>query len=115
MMESYLITDLLWFWIQGYNDDFNVIKSIIKVIRNDNMSDEEKRELVIDVLRYYGLYEVGYIGERTRNLQELRKPTEQDEQSSKRTPDRMESVLVPMELFSCTIMNAEIQFEIVLN
>ena len=109
-MKTYAITDLLWFWMQESNDDFKVIKSILKVIGDENVPDSEKRELVIEILRYYGLYEVGFVGDRTINLDGLMSP----EQPSVRHQGK-DALTVPMELYKCKIMNADIQFQSILN
>ena len=100
--------------MQEMNDDFKVIKGIIRVIKDRRRTDKEKRILVIDILRCYGLYEVGYVGDRTITLENLYKPKE-NKQTPKGKHQDMEGVLVPIQLFSCKVLNAKVQFQAILN
>lgn len=97
-MITYTLNDLIVFWNRIRSRRFNAIIDVLDTIDDDDIPDEEKRELILDTLRYFGLYEIGYNEEQT--------PEELEKNHDK---------YIPMNRFDLELDNVKIRVFIIMN
>lgn len=68
-MKLYKLTDLLLFWERQKLDDFRVLEAIVHLKQFDKLPEEKKKEIIIDTLRKYGLFETDFEGDRNDFIQ----------------------------------------------
>lgn len=82
------------------------INVLLNIFDDEKTSPSRKKFVIIAGLRAIGLFEIGYSGNRGRD--------EGDDAPSK-NKWKKKSVKVPMQLFRCNLMNAIVQFDLILN
>lgn len=119
MKETYILKDLLLFWQMQAKDNFAVIEALVNLIEyeSENLSEENKKEVILSTLRKYGLYEIGYKGE--RNFQERSRKVDLKEDKPKTPESEMEwnnlEFIVPIDLYNIRLLNVAVEFESYLN
>lgn len=109
--EIYELKDILLFWQRQAKDNFSVIEAIVNLIeyKSKNLPDSEKDKVILDTLRKYGLFEIGYEGE--RNFLERKSPI--PEPATKPEEDiqwELHSYEAQMELYNIRLLNAVVEF-----
>jgi hypothetical protein len=99
-------------------DEFKVIEALANLVECPGISDEEKVKVMVETLQRYGLFEIGFSGDRNSYLRKARNQT-LPEDPPKKVEDDIEwhpnGVEVPMELYNIRLMNAVVQFDNIMN
>jgi len=79
---------------------------LLSIFDDEKTSPSRKKFVIIAGLRAIGLFEIGYNGNRQQDS---------DNDIPGKNKWRKKSVKVPMQLFRCKLMNAIVQFDVILN
>lgn len=116
--ETYTLNDIMLFLQRQMMDNFNVIEALVNLMDFEYLSDEEKRKEIVETLQRYGLYEIGYKGNRDF-LNKSRKTPLPEDTIPKPEDDidwnKRNKIEVPMELYNIRLLNAVVQFENIIN
>jgi len=112
MNESYLLKDLIAFWQRQMKDDFHVIEALVNLVeyQSENLPDSEKGKVILETLRKYGLFEIGYRGDRTNFLKYITPIPESESKPEESIDWERKSVETKMELYNIRLLNATIEF-----
>lgn len=105
-MPTYTLLDLIVFWHNIAAREFNAIIDVLDIIDNDEIPEEDKRELIMKTLRFNGLYEIGYTGDMYEDI--IVEPESEVEVQP------MEEG-TPIDVFEIKIMNGTVVFGVLLN
>ena len=61
-MDCYFLNTLIFFFRSQRDIDFAAIRDILDIIDDDEIREEDKRDMIMDVLRTFGLNETSYRG-----------------------------------------------------
>lgn len=118
MDELYSLRELLKFLQRQHRQGYIVIEAIINLIeyKSDNLPDEKKPQIILETFRKYGLYEVGFEGERAfdENAQKIILPEEPEKTESK-TDWFQPRFTTKLEQYNIQVLNATVKFESFLN
>lgn len=59
-MDYYDIISLIVYWVDQEKEDFKALRSIVKIIRDQDIQEEEKGDIIFSILRESGLREVSF-------------------------------------------------------
>lgn len=116
MNKKYTLKDLVLFWQRQTRDSYCVIEAIINLIEYDSetLTDDKKTKIIIDTLRKYGLFEVGYKGD--RNFSEKREIYFHEEPIPEEKVDWDQNVQdVQIELYNIELLNTIVEFQEFMN
>lgn len=114
MKETYLLKDLIEFWQRQMKMEFGVIEAIVNLVEYSGIDQDKKQEEIIKILRNHGLFEVGYKEDRTFIIENKQLPiVEVEFLNPFDFSERGFEVII--EVFNINILNANIQFSMILN
>lgn len=114
MKETYTLKDILEFWQRQMKMDFAVIEALVNLIEYPEIDPDKKHEEIIKILRNHGLFEVGYKEDRTFIIENKQLPiVEVEFLNPFDFSERGFEVII--EVFHIKILNANIQFSMILN
>lgn len=102
-MATYRLSDLIIFWHNISERKFNAIQEVLDVIDDDDIPDDTKKDLILESLRFHGLYEIGY--EPTGKEQEIEDIEETD----------LDPVFIPVQVFDTELLNINLRVVVILN
>lgn len=106
-MDYYDIISLIVFWHKESIRDFPVLRHVVRIIDDKSIAEVDKGDMIVDLLRENGLYELGHeditFSEGTGELMPEEPTTENN------------SIEVPVQVVTVKLMNAEIEVGIILN
>ncbi|MCB9188047.1 MAG: hypothetical protein H6599_02075 [Flavobacteriales bacterium] len=119
-MELYELKDLLLFWQRQMKDGFRVIEALVNLLEVKQISEEEKHKVILETLQRYGLFEVGYDGDRDNFLQGqseivdsvMNLTEDNDEIQWSKSPG---DITVPMEIYVLKVLTGKATFTVILN
>ena len=114
MNPTYKLKDIIHFWQRQMQIDFRVIQAIVNFVEYKRIKDVDKSDVIVKLLRNHGLFEIGYKGNRTFLIENNQLPLA-EEKISNNEHDYMRNFEVAVQLFNIRILNANIQFNMVLN
>lgn len=117
MNEVYILKDILLFWQRQAKDDFSVVEAIVNLIEyeSENLPDSEKEKIIIETLRKYGLFEIGYDGDRSRFLERITLISEPAKKPEEDIQWEHEPYEVQIELYNIRLLNAVVEFRSFMN
>jgi len=59
-METYYLSTLICFFKSQRDFDFVAITDVLDIVDNEEIPEKEKRDMIFDILRGYGLNEISY-------------------------------------------------------
>ncbi|OFY97879.1 MAG: hypothetical protein A3K10_15295 [Bacteroidetes bacterium RIFCSPLOWO2_12_FULL_31_6] len=111
---TYTLKNLLHFWQRQMDFGFPVIEAIVNLMVYPHIKYKEKPEIIVDLLRKHGLYEVGYNEDRIFIIENKQVPfLEVEFLNPYDFSERRFEVVI--EFFNIKILNANIQFSMILN
>lgn len=114
--ETYELKDILLFWRRQAKDNFSVIEAIVNLIeyRSENLPDSEKDKVILETLRKYGLFEIGYEGDRNylERITPIPQPASRPEEDIQWEHNILEAQL---ELYNIRLLNAVVEFQSFMN
>lgn len=114
MKETYTLKDILEFWQRQMKMDFAVIEALVNLIEYPKIDPDKKHEEIIKILRNHGLFEIGYKEDRTFIIENKQLPiVEVEFLNPFDFSERGFEVII--EFFNIRILNANIQFSMILN
>lgn len=114
MKKVYLLKDLIRFWQRQMQIGFPVIEAVVNLAEFRGVANSKKEEIILSVLRNHGLFDVDYSGDKTFIIEEIQMPiVELELLNHFELPEGRFDVT--MELFNLKILNAHIQFSMILN
>lgn len=118
MEEFYSLRELVKFFQRQEKDGYIVIEAIANLInyKSENLPEDKKPQIVVDTLRKWGLYEVGFEGEKKfkENEPKLKLPEEPEKPESK--PDWFgPTFTAQLEQYNVRILNCIAKFESFMN
>lgn len=116
-MITYTLKDLIQFWQRQNKDSFCVIEAIVNLIeyKSENLPDSEKEKIIIETLRKYGLFEIGYDGDRSNFLEKITpipKPATKPEEDIQWEHFSYE---IQIELYNIRLLNTVVEFKSFMN
>lgn len=118
MNEYYSLRELLRFFQRQQRSDYEVIDALVNLIdyKSENLPEEKKPQIIVDTLRKYGLYEVGFEGQKTfkEDVPKIKLPEEPVKSEGKRDwfgP----SFIAQLEQYNVRILNGIAKFESFMN
>lgn len=118
MEAFYSLRELVKFFQRQERDGYVVLEAIVNLIeyKSDNLPEEKKPQIIIDTLRKYGLYEVGFEGEKTfvEDAPKLTLPEEQELPDSKKDWFKP-SFSTQLEQYNIRVLNCIAKFESFMN
>ena len=118
---TYTLDDLLKFWQRQMDDEFKVIEAIVNTweYKTERLTKEQKLEIILQTLRDYGLYEIGYKGDRNFILKQKSREIPLPEDHIPNPGDEVNyhpnGIEVPMELYNIRLLNHLVQFQNIMN
>lgn len=116
MNWTYRFNDLLLFLQRQAKDNFRVIEAIVNLIeyKSENLPESKKEEIILETLRLYGLFEIGYDGdmsflERITTIPEPKTKPEEDIQWEHHTYEAQ------YELYNIRLLNTIVEFKSFMN
>jgi hypothetical protein len=106
-MDSYYLTTLVLFFRSQLYLNFEAIREVLSIIDDDEIREGDKRDMIIEVLRNFGLNEISYRQGRFSPSMD-KSPTE--EQSEK-----LHEIIYPRQAIQFKVLNGEIGIKIPLN
>ena len=114
MKETYLLKDLIEFWQRQMKMEFGVIEAIVNLVEYPGIDPDKKQEEIIKILRNHCLFEIGYKEDRTFIIENKQHPiVEVEFLNPFDFSERGFEVII--EVFHIKILNANIQFSMILN
>lgn len=114
--ETYSLDDILFFWQRQVKDNFSVIEAIVNLIeyKSENLPDSEKDKIILDTLRKYGLFEIGYEGDRNflHQITPIPQPASRPEEDIQWEHSTFEAQL---EVYNIKLLNAVVEFQSFMN
>lgn len=114
--ETYLLKDILLFWQRQAKDNFSVIEAIVNLIefKSENLPDSEKDTVILETLRKYGLFEIGYEGERNflERITPIPEPISKPEEDIQWEHNVFEAQL---EFYNIRLLNTVVEFRSFMN
>lgn len=117
MNEVYILKDILLFWQRQVKDNYSVIEAITNLIeyKSENLPESEKEKIILETLRKYGLFEIGYNGDRSSFLEKITpipKPATKPEEDIQWEQNPYETQI---ELYNIRLLNAVVEFRNFMN
>lgn len=118
MEEFYSFRELLKFLQRQHHDSYVVIEAIVNLIefKSETLPDESKPQIIIETLRKYGLYEVGFEGPKTfkENAPKIKFP-EKPEKPEAKIDWFGDNFSAQLEQYNVSILNGIAMFESFMN
>ena len=106
MMEyNYKITDLMKMLRDQRRRRYQGINVLLSIFGDDSIEPVRRKFMIIAGLRALGLYEIGNNYDRRKDFSD----------APKKVNGYIKGKIVPAELFRCHLMDAIIQFDVVMN
>lgn len=115
MKTTYTLKDIIRFWQRQMVFGFPVIEAIVNLIEYKRIKDVDKSEIIVDLLRRHGLYEVGYTGDKSFTQQSKNSEFVVEQFDNNEISWHYRSNEFAVEVIDILIMNAKIELCIVLN
>lgn len=114
MKETYTLKDMIEFWQRQMKMDFAVIEAIVNLIEFSGIENDKKEDIIKELLRNHGLFEIGYKEDRTFIIEDKQLPVVEVEFLNPFDfSERGFEVII--EVFHIRILNSSIQFSMILN
>lgn len=118
MTKYYSLKELLRFFKRQQPNEYEVIDALVNLIdyKSENLPEEKKPQIIIDTLRKYGLYEVGYKGVKTfrEDIPKIKLPEEPKKPEGK-TDWFGPTFSAQLEQYNVRILNCIAKFESFMN
>ena len=101
-METYYLNTLIFFFKTQQEIGYKAIEQVLSIIDNPTIPDERKNKMLFQVLRGYGLNEVGYKDgqfEFDAEIPVVKTPSDNAE----------DSIILPVETIELRILNGVLQ------
>ena len=114
-MDFYDIISLVVFWKKQEEKDFEAIKSVLDIINDPNVQEEEMGELIILELRRNGLYEVDFGSPPNEDMEGMEILDDEKPEQDEIEWNNDDNVDVPIEIYKIKVLNCFIHFNRYLN
>lgn len=114
MKKTYTLEDLIDFFQRQMKMDFAVIEALVNLTEYPGIDPDKKHEEIVKILHNHGLFEIGYKEDRTFIIENKQLPiVEVEFLNPYDFSERGFEVI--LEFFNIKILNANIQFSMILN
>ena len=112
MNDSYKLQDLLLFFMRQSKDSFCVIHAIINLVayESENLPNSKKENIIRETLRKYGLFEIGYKGDRSNFLERITPIPEPEPKPEENVEWGHHVQETQLEQYNIRVLNGVIEF-----
>lgn len=114
MNYYYSMRELIKFFQRQHTEGYIVIEAVVNLIdyKSLNLPEEKKPQIILDTFRKYGLYEVGFEGEKTfrEDAPKIKFPEESELPESKVDWFGFEFT-TQLEEYNIRVLNGTVKFE----
>ena len=107
---SYLLKDLIAFW--QMKDSIHVIEAVVNLIayQSENLHNSQKEKIILETLRKYGLFEIGYKGDRSNFLERITPIPEPEPKPEENVEWGHHVQETQLEQYNIRLLNSVIEF-----